>query len=110
MLVAGWGVTNGWGGIPRLLYLPAGFVKYCLEARRTPYELMKHLGEEMVQANSTLDVADIELLKEWCGVACQHNTAGKSLLFLDMELVIPGDLVIGKWMQDRLNRTMGVEA
>ena len=97
------------GRIPRLIYLPYGLALYCMEAQRTPYELLKYIGEEIAKPGCGLTAQDFKLVQDWGVLASQRSGQGNSLLCLKMEPVTSADPVLGQWIQARLNGTLGIE-
>ncbi len=92
--------------LPRLLVLPPQFINFCVSGQRTPYQFHKYLSLAATALGSPVTIPECQLMLDWCIMASHHDTH-TSVLAFSLEAAFSTDEAFNKWVQRRLNQTLG---
>lgn len=94
--------------VPRMLALPPPLIRYCAEAKRTPFALHQYVVQLVTSQGSNDLLQKCQLIMDWCLVASHYDTSPTtSILALTMRAAPADDDTLDDWLQRQLCHTLG---
>ncbi len=73
-----------------------------------PHEILRIITDHIGEVNTTAYADAWATIAAWCLLAGQASTTGESLVFFSIEAITEfEDKYLGKWLEQRLDTTMG---